>query len=33
MRRLAVTLNQQFGESARLEAEIRKILEALGYGL
>lgn len=32
MQRLTATLYQQFEESARLEAAIRKNLEGLGYG-
>ncbi len=33
MKRLTVQLNEQFAESARLEAEIRSNLSKLGYGL
>lgn len=32
MKRLTTQLNEQFGESARLEAEIRENLARLGYG-
>ena len=33
MKQLTATLNEQFGESARLEAAIRENLARLGYGL
>ena len=33
MKQLTATLNEQFGERARLEAAIRENLARLGYGL